>query len=122
MEYFYLYIFILISFVCLVSYYNTYMATHMEAFTAKPQTFILLGDSILKNNNYVKQVNNVEHVVREKINGPVYCFAKDGATITDVYTQINDMPCQLNNKRNIIFLSIGGNDMLKNKNKNITYT
>lgn len=66
MEYFYLYIFILISFVCLVSYYNTYMATHMEAFTAKPQTFILLGDSILKNDAYVSDGKSVDDLLKEK--------------------------------------------------------
>ena len=114
-------IYIICFFIIIVVYllYKSYISTEPFTTNSNERSIILLGDSILKNNNYVKQVNNVEHVLREKINGPVYCFAKDGATITDVYTQINDMPCQLNNKRNIIFLSIGGNDMLKNKNKNI---
>jgi hypothetical protein len=56
MEYFYLYIFILLCFIVAVSYYTTYMSSkHMwkEPFNSDKQTFVLLGDSILKNDAYV---------------------------------------------------------------------
>ena len=87
MEYFYLYIFILVSFVCLVSYYNTYMATYMEAFTSKKQTFILLGDSILKNDAYVSDGKSVDELLKEQTNGTSICLAADHSKIVNIYSQ-----------------------------------
>ena len=114
MEYFYLYIFILISFVCLVSYYNTYMATHMEAFTAKPQTFILLGDSILKNDAYVSDGKSVDDLLKERTNGASICRAVDHSKIVDIYSQLEKLPAEMDSSSTTIFLSAGGNDILSN--------
>jgi hypothetical protein len=111
-----------VKFLIIIVLYLAYTSYKREPFTTKISTvqvnykernLILLGDSTLKNNKYVKQINTVEYVLRQKTNGPVHCLARDGATITDVYNQINDIPTTLNNKDNIIFLSIGGNDILK---------
>ena len=95
--------------------YKSYIFIEPFATTnnSNERNVILLGDSTLKNNRYVKQINTVEYVLRQKTNDPVHCLAKDGATISDVYNQISDIPTTLNNKDNIIFLSIGGNDILK---------
>ncbi len=112
MEYFYLYIFILISFVCLVSYYNTYMATYMEAFTAKPQTFILLGDSILKNDAYVSDGKSVDDLLKERTNGASICLAVDHSKIVDIYSQLEKLTAEMDNDSTTIFLSAGGNDIL----------
>ena len=50
----------------------------------------------------------------KKTNDKVHCLAKDGALIKDVYNQIDYIPYECNNKESIIFLSIGGNNLLKN--------
>jgi hypothetical protein len=112
MEYFYLYIFILVSFVCLVSYYNTYMNTHVEAFASKPQTFILLGDSILKNDAYVSDGKSVDDLLKERTNGASVCLAADHSKIVDIYSQLERLPPEINNNSTTIFLSAGGNDIL----------
>jgi hypothetical protein len=59
MEYFYLYIFILFCFIIAVSYWNTYMSSSIEPFNSDKQTFLLLGDSILKNDAYVSDGKSV---------------------------------------------------------------
>ena len=48
MNFFYLYVFILLSFIVAVSYLNTYLAQRVfsENFNSSTQTFILLGDSV----------------------------------------------------------------------------
>jgi len=114
----YIIVFLLIIVVYLL--YRGYTYSKEEPFTAnsKERSVVLLGDSTFKNNNYVKQVNSIEQVLRREGSANIYCLAKDGATIADVYKQIGEVPTTLNNKQNVIFLSVGGNDILNNKNKN----
>jgi len=73
----------------------------------KDKTIILLGDSILKNNKYVKAGQSVEDFLKR--DNSVYCFAKDDSTIQDVYKQINRIKIE----NSIIFLSVGGNNILQ---------
>ena len=115
----YIIVFLLIIVVYLL--YRGYTYSKEEPFTtnSKERSVVLLGDSTFKNNNYVKQVNSIEQVLRREGSANIYCLAKDGATIADVYKQIGEVPTTLNNKQNVIFLSVGGNDILKNKNKNM---
>jgi hypothetical protein len=52
-----------------------------------------------------------------------HCYAVDGAIIDNMHLQIEDIPVDLNNKSTIIFLSIGGNNILshyKSQNKDIS--
>ena len=100
--------------------YKSYIFTEPFATTNNSNeiSIILLGDSILKNNHYVKPVNSIEYILRQNTNIQVHCLATDGAFIADVYKQIDEVPTMLNNKQTIIFLSIGGNDNLKHMNKN----
>lgn len=115
----YIIVFLLIIVVYLL--YRGYTYSKEEPFTtnSKERSVVLLGDSTFKNNNYVKQVNSIEQVLRREGSANIYCLAKDGATIADVYKQIDEVPTTLNNKQNVIFLSVGGNDILQNKNKNM---
>ena len=85
-----------------------------EAFTTKQdKTIILLGDSILKNNSYVKHGKAIEDLLKEK-QPNVYSFAKNSSSIVDIYEQLNQIPTDLNLDSTIIFLSVGGNDILTN--------
>ena len=68
MNYFYLYIFLLLCFIVAVSYFNTYMSTYNEGFNSNKQTFILLGDSILKNDAYVSDGESVDDLLKERTN------------------------------------------------------
>ena len=110
--------------------------TNKEGFTKnKNKNIILLGDSILNNSNYVKPgftVNDFLHMQNEQ-NQPerhynFYNYAKDESTINDIYTQLSHVDIELNSPSTILFLSVGGNNILKiiptldnnnNNNKNI---
>jgi hypothetical protein len=123
MKYFYLYIFILSSFIILMSYWNTY--NFKEGFNSKNnRDIILMGDSILKNNAYVKDGNSIENLIIER-NNETICLAEDHATIDDIFVQVNKLPVELNNPNTFIFLSAGGNNILSHyvdQNQDITDT
>ena len=69
---------------------------------------------IIKNNSYVKNDKAIDDILNEKTNGNTYCYAKDETTITDVYSQLDSIPSNLNKNTTTIFLSVGGNDILNN--------
>ena len=79
---------------------------------------ILMGDSILNNSNYVPQGNSVYDILQTKIKN-ILNVAKDGATISDLYGQLEKIPINLNNSETYIFISAGGNNIL-NKHLNGT--
>ena len=89
-----------------MSYYNT-----KEGFTSNTKSFILLGDSILKNDAYVSNGKSVANLVAER-NQNIYCFAEDDSRIVDVYSQIDKIPHEFDSPNTLIFLSAGGNDIL----------
>ena len=123
MKYFYLYIFILSSFIILMSYWNTYNSK--EGFNTKNnRDIILMGDSILKNNAYVKDGNSIENLIIER-NNEITCLAEDNATIDDIFVQVNKLPVKFNSPNTFIFLSAGGNNILSHyvdQNQDITDT
>jgi len=115
MKYFYLYIFLLLCFIFAISYLNTYLhakySNLKESFNSNKQSFILLGDSILKNNAYVSDGKSVDQLLEERTNGKSICLAKDDSKIVSIYSQIERIPDSLDSAT--IFLSAGGNDILE---------
>ena len=83
---------------------------------------ILLGDSILKNNSYVKPGFSLEDLLIKTLektkdyNYELLNYAEEDGTVSDVYRQLEYIPSKyhdLGNKYNIkLFLSIGGNNIL----------
>ena len=119
MNYFYLKIFGLILFIFAVSYWNTYCSSFIESFSSNKisRAIVLLGDSILKNNSYVPDGKAVDNILEERSlkndkNIELYSLAENNSKIVDVYSQINKIPLDINNKSTNIFLSSGGNDIL----------
>jgi hypothetical protein len=119
MDYFYLKIFGLILFIFAVSYWNTYCSSFIESFSSNKisRAIVLLGDSILKNNSYVPDGKAVDNILEERSlkndkNIELYSLAENNSKIVDVYSQINKIPLDINNKSTNIFLSSGGNDIL----------
>ena len=77
---------------------------------------ILIGDSVLNNSNYVPSGTSVVDILKTKINEKkVFDFAKDGATISDCYTQLDKIPIELNTTETFVFISAGGNDILNKR-------
>lgn len=108
MRYFYLYIFILSIFIILMAYRNTLNV--IEGFNTN-RTYVLMGDSILKNNAYVADGKSIESLVIER-NNQTYSFAEDHSKISDIFIQVNKLPIELNNPNTFIFLSAGGNNII----------
>jgi hypothetical protein len=77
---------------------------------------ILMGDSVLNNSNYVPEGKSVYDNLKTKLDN-VLNVAKDGATINDLYSQLDKIPIELNNSETFIFISAGGNNIL-NKQTN----
>jgi lysophospholipase L1-like esterase len=115
MKYFYFYAFGLACFIIFMSLYNSVTTTtYIEEYANEKRNFILMGDSILRNNIYVPKNENVAELLK-KHNINVVNLAENNAIISDVYNQISYIPDSLYNK--IIFLSIGGNDILSRMQK-----
>jgi urate oxidase len=107
-----------------MSYYNTY--NKVEGFTdiQNKKTYILLGDSILKNDVYVSNGKSIENLIAER-NKNIHNFAQDHSKIVDIYSQINNIPMEFDSPSTLIFLSAGGNDILTHyvdQNQDITDT
>jgi hypothetical protein len=124
MKYFYIFI-LLIIFILFILYllFKNYIV--IEGFSSD-KTYILLGDSILKNDAYVKDGNSIEKLLikhNSEIN--LYSFAEDNSKIIDIYSQISKIPVEVNNQNTYVFLSAGGNDILAHyvdQNEDITDT
>ena len=107
-------IIILVCLILSVSYYNTYMSSYssnIEPFKSSKQ-FVLLGDSILNNENYVGNGKSVTELFMERTDNKIICLAEDDSKIMDVYNQLDKIPANTDTYRTTIFLSIGGNDIL----------
>lgn len=77
---------------------------------------ILIGDSILNNSNYVSEGKSVFDILKTKTN-KVFNVAKDGATISDLYSQLDKIPLELNMSETYVFISAGGNDILNKRSQ-----
>jgi len=79
----------------------------------KKNHIVLMGDSIFANENYVYYNESVSnHLSKYHYNTEI--VAKDGAVVEDLQSQLEKIPKKLLNKKNILFVSIGGNDLLNN--------
>jgi lysophospholipase L1-like esterase len=73
-----------------------------------------MGDSVLNNANYVPSGKSVYDRLKTKLS-KVINVAKDGATINDLYGQLDKIPVDLNKSDTYIFISAGGNDILNKR-------
>jgi hypothetical protein len=82
----------------------------------QPQTqknIVLLGDSTLNNNMYVKKDKSIQQLMMNKAGkNKIYYMAKDGAIITDIYDQFSTIPLEIDGNQTSFFISVGGNDIL----------
>jgi len=88
------------------------MSTYNEGFNSNKQSFILLGDSILKNEAYVSDGKSVDDLLKQGTNNKSICLAVDDSKIVDIYSQVDKISENLNTNYTTVFLSAGGNDIL----------
>lgn len=123
MKHFYIFIFFIFFILYLL---HLLLKNHIvEGFNSN-KTYILLGDSILKNDAYVKDGNSIENLlIKHNSDINLYSFAEDNSKIIDIYSQISKIPVEANNPDTYVFLSAGGNDILTHyvdQNEDITDT
>jgi lysophospholipase L1-like esterase len=117
-----LYIIILLTLITFILYvtHNT-----KEYFTSlNKKTIILLGDSVFNNNSYVekgKAVNELLQKTADK-NTTIISLARNDSTINNVYQQLENVNIDLNDNLTTVFLSVGGNDIMNMREKNIDDT
>lgn len=79
----------------------------------KDPKVILLGDSILNNTSYVPSGESVISYLRQSYQKDLYVYAQDGASINDVYRQLDDyLDSDLEDKGTHVVISVGGNNIL----------
>lgn len=115
-----LYIIILITLITFILYitHNT-----KEYFTLNKKTIILLGDSVFNNNSYVEKGKAVNEILQKNAdeNTSIICLARNDSTINNVYQQLENVniDIDLNDKLTTVFLSVGGNDIMKLQQQNL---
>jgi len=108
---------IIISVIIIVS--CAYFKTLKEGLTSNGPSnnyIILMGDSVLNNSNYVSSGKSVFDILKTKTNN-ILNVSKDGATINDLYIQLEQIPIDLNKEETYIFISAGGNDILNKRSQ-----
>lgn len=78
---------------------------------------VLMGDSIFKNDIYVKDGHSVGENLQSS-HGNVIVLAEDNAVISDIEKQMSLIPNNAKNKNTKIVISVGGNDLLNQYNFN----
>ena len=78
----------------------------------KPNVF-LLGDSMLENSLYVLPNESVADIFKTKTHHNIHMFAKDGALVDDVYSQLHKIHPDYDNNNTYICVSAGGNNILE---------
>jgi len=92
----------------------TSMTTIEEPFATNPKatsSIILLGDSTLKNDSFVKSGLSVSESLSSR--NTTYCYALNDSLIIDVYSQLEEIPYDYDKSNNHIFLSVGGNNIVR---------
>lgn len=115
---------IILLIICIYFYFYKYFYKFVFESFENSSTYILLGDSILNNSNYVKENENIESIFINQ-NENVINLAKDNANLYTMEFQLNELNDLSINPTDIIVLSVGGNDLLANRNINdlkIQYT
>ena len=86
------------------------------------KNIVLLGDSILYNNSFVKKGNSVQDFLEKNKNKniTIYNYAENEETINGIYQQLSKINSDLNSENTTLFLSVGGNDILQMSTRNAT--
>jgi len=83
----------------------------IEYFENKSKNIFLIGDSILQNKLYANP--SIEDYLYDEVEkDKIFFFAEDNTTISSCSSQITQMNINYNNENSIVFISVGGNDIL----------
>jgi lysophospholipase L1-like esterase len=107
-------IFISVAIIFCCAYFNS-----LKEGMSNKNYAVLIGDSILNNSAYVVKEKSVAELLKSKMSNSknILNVAQDGATIADLYAQLDKVPLELNERNTYVFISAGGNDILNKKIK-----
>ena len=108
-----MWIYIFLIFVLLFIYIKSNI---VETFSSK--NIILLGDSILKNDKYVKKNQTVTYLLKN-LGYQVNCLARDNALVDNLSTQISNLKNIDINAYYVI--SAGGNNILQHRDMDMAF-
>ena len=121
-----LYITILITLITLITFipfipYITHNSKEYFTQIKNKKTIILLGDSVFNNNTFVEKGKAVNELLKKNSdeNTTIICLARNDSTINNIYQQLSDVNIDLNDKLTTVFLSVGGNDIMNMREKNV---
>ena len=119
-----LYIIPLITLITLITFILYITHNTKEYFTLNKKTIILLGDSVFNNNSYVEKGKAVNELLQKNAdeNTTIICLARNDSTINNIYQQLENVNIDLNDKLITVFLSVGGNDIMKLQEQNLDDT
>lgn len=98
----------------LIKLFSIYFFSHREPFSNR-DTVILMGDSIYENSKYVPLNESVYYHLKEKHKN-TFIVAKDSSEVRDLNTQFKEAEKYIKNDKPYLFISIGGNDILRKQN------
>ena len=98
----------------LIKLFSIYFFSHSEPFSNR-DTVILMGDSIYENSKYVPLNESVYYNLKEKHKN-TFIVAKDSSEVRDLNTQFKEAEKYIKNDKPYLFISIGGNDILRKQN------
>ena len=118
-----LYIITLITLITFIVYITRNTKEYFTQIKNK-KTIILLGDSVFNNNSYVEKGKAVNELLQKTADETttIVCLARNDSTINNVYQQLEQVTIDLNDKLTTVFLSVGGNDIMNLKQKNVEDT
>ena len=106
-----IYTFLIISFSIIIIFSCAYFHSLKKEGLTNNNKVILMGDSVLNNSNYVSSGKSVEDMLKTKTSN-ILNVSKDGATINDLYSQLDKISIDSNSAETYVFISAGGNDIL----------
>ena len=98
----------------LIIFISIYFFSHREPFSNR-DTVILMGDSIYENSKYVPLNDSVYNQLKEKHKN-THIVAKDSSEVRDLNSQFIEAEKYIKGDKPYLFISIGGNDILKKHN------
>ena len=106
-----IYTFLIISFSIIIIFSCAYFHSLKKEGLTNNNKVILMGDSVLNNSNYVSSGKSVANILKTKTRN-ILNVSKDGATINDLYSQLDKISIDSNSAETYVFISAGGNDIL----------
>jgi hypothetical protein len=115
---FFIQIYLILFFITtLIRLSNSSFSKNIESMVSK-RDIIVLGDSVFDNRSYVSTTSSIPYLLgeHEYLNAKMY--AKDGAKMEDINSQLQQCLKEIDNSNETLFISIGGNNILTFKPSN----